>query len=171
MWVFTDSWVAVCSAAATVKKTLPPGASLVFNENRFSQLLSNVSAIYLNWPYTYIHKKSLARFANNSFKAGYDVPTLDIESNLIYNCLEKFVISNEPQHDKTNRMTCAPSEVSDQPGHPLSLIRVFAGRMKKACIRNYQLSAQRRLIHPGWTEASLGAQVILLVLSCCGSND
>ena len=26
----------------------------------------------------------------------------------------------EPPHDKTNKMTCAPSEVSDQPGQPLS---------------------------------------------------
>ena len=24
----------------------------------------------------------------------------------------------EPQHYKTNKMTCAPSEDSDQPGHP-----------------------------------------------------
>ena len=30
----------------------------------------------------------------------------------------------EPQH----KMTCAPSEDSDQPGHPPSLIRVFAVR-------------------------------------------
>ena len=29
-------------------------------------------------------------------------------------------------HDKTNKMTCAPSEDSDQTGHPPSLIRVFA---------------------------------------------
>ena len=28
-----------------------------------------------------------------------------------------------PEHDKTNKMTCAPSEDSDQPGHPPSLIR------------------------------------------------
>ena len=28
----------------------------------------------------------------------------------------------EPQHDKTNKMTFAPSEDSDQPGHLLSLI-------------------------------------------------
>ena len=33
---------------------------------------------------------------------------------------------NEPPHDKTNKMT-VPSEDSDQPGHPPSLIRVFAG--------------------------------------------
>ena len=38
----------------------------------------------------------------------------------------------EPPHDKTNKLICAPSEDSDQPGHPPSLIRVFAVRMKKA---------------------------------------
>ena len=31
----------------------------------------------------------------------------------------------EPQIDKTNKMSYAPSEDSDQPGHPPSLIRVF----------------------------------------------
>ena len=31
-----------------------------------------------------------------------------------------------PPHYKTNKMACAPSEDSDQPGHPPSLIRVFA---------------------------------------------
>ena len=34
--------------------------------------------------------------------------------------------------NKTNKMACAPSEDSDQPGHPPRLIRVFAVRMKKA---------------------------------------
>ena len=42
-------------------------------------------------------------------------------------------------------MTCAPSEDSDQPGHPPSLIRVFAVRMKRAWVLSYPLSAQRRL--------------------------
>ena len=32
---------------------------------------------------------------------------------------------NEPPDDKTN---CAPNEYSDQPGHPPSLVRVFAVR-------------------------------------------
>ena len=32
----------------------------------------------------------------------------------------------EPPHDKTNKMTFVPSEDSDQPEHPPSLIRVFA---------------------------------------------
>ena len=38
-------------------------------------------------------------------------------------------------------MICAPSEDSDQPGHPPSLIRVFAVRMKKAWVLSYPLSA------------------------------
>ena len=57
---------------------------------------------------------------------------------------------------------CAPSEDSDQPGHPPSLIRVFAVRMKKACVLSYPLSAQWTLMRlggcPGWPESSLGAQ-------------
>ena len=69
---------------------------------------------------------------------------------------------------------CAPSEDSDQPGHPLSLIRVFAVHMKKACVLSYPLSAQRRL----WTDRAdaqadpwvfAGRTVTLLVLSCRGS--
>ena len=50
----------------------------------------------------------------------------------------------EPPHDKTNKMACAPSEDSDQPGHPPSLIRVFAVRLKKAWVLSYPLSAQWR---------------------------
>ena len=34
----------------------------------------------------------------------------------------------EPPHDKTSKMTFVPSEDSDHPGHPPSLIRVFAAR-------------------------------------------
>ena len=49
-------------------------------------------------------------------------------------------------------MTCAPSEDSDQPGHPPSLIRVFAVPMKKAWILSYPLSAQRRL-WSDWVDA------------------
>ena len=48
----------------------------------------------------------------------------------------------EPPRDKTNKMACAPSEDSDQPGHPPSLIRVFAVRMKKVGVLSYPLSAQ-----------------------------
>ena len=49
---------------------------------------------------------------------------------------------------------------------------VFAVRMKKAWVLSYPLSAQRKLIRlgqcTGWSESSLGAHAILLVLSCTG---
>ena len=35
-------------------------------------------------------------------------------------------LSNEPLHDKNNKMTCAPSKDLDRPWHPPSLIRAFA---------------------------------------------
>ena len=58
----------------------------------------------------------------------------------------------EPPRDTTNKMACAPSEDSDQPGHPPSLIRVFAVRMKKARVFSYPLSAKRRL-GSDWADA------------------
>ena len=67
---------------------------------------------------------------------------------------------------------CAPSEDSDQPGHPPSLIRVFAVRMKKALVLRYPLSAQRRLIRlrmPRLIWVFAGRTLTLLVLSCRGS--
>ena len=35
---------------------------------------------------------------------------------------ELHVTTFEPQHDKTNKLTCVPSEDSNHPGHPSSLI-------------------------------------------------
>ena len=66
----------------------------------------------------------------------------------------------------------APSEDLEQPGHPPSLISVFAVRMKKAWVLSYPLSAQGRLIRlggcPGWSESSLSAHSFCW-LSCRGS--
>ena len=80
----------------------------------------------------------------------------------------------ELPHDKTNKVACAPSEDSDQPGHPPSLIRVFAVRMKKQWVISYPLSALRRL-WSDWVDAQADlslrwVHIILLVLSCCGST-
>ena len=47
---------------------------------------------------------------------------------------------------------CAPSKDSDQPGHPPSLIRVFAVHMKKLWVLSYPLNAQWRL-WSDWTDA------------------
>ena len=73
-----------------------------------------------------------------------------------------YTSSFEPPRDKTNKMACAPSEDSDQPGHPPSLIRVFAVRMKKPWVLSYSWSAQPGLIRldgcPCWFESSPGTQ-------------
>ena len=97
----------------------------------------------------------------------------------MFRCLQYYLHPpHELPHDKTSKMTYAPSEDSDQPRHPPSLIRVFAVRMKKAWVLIYPLSAQQRLIKlggcPGWS--SLGAQSFccfvmrpLIYFQCSGS--
>ena len=58
----------------------------------------------------------------------------------------------EPPYQKNKQNDCAPSEDSDQPEHPPSLIRVFAVRLEKARILRYPLSTQRRL-WSDWADA------------------
>ena len=53
---------------------------------------------------------------------------------------------------------CAPSKDSDQPGHPPSLIRVFAVCMKKPWVLSYPLSAWRRL-WSDWADAKADLSV------------
>ena len=68
-------------------------------------------------------------------------------------------------------MACAPSEDSDQPGHPPSQIRIFAVRMKKAWVLSYPHSEDSvltgRMPRLIWVFA--GCTVILFVLSWGGS--
>ena len=78
----------------------------------------------------------------------------------------------EPEHDKTNKMTCVLSKDSDQLGHLPSLIRVFDVRLKKPWVLSYTLNARQtragsdqtgwmpRVI---WVLSLLDAQNILLV--------
>ena len=90
--------------------------------------------------------------------------------NAIANSFEnviKQLLKYELPHDKPSKVACALSEDSDPP----SLIRVFAVPMKKAWVTSYPLSAQRRLGGcSGWSESSLGARAISLVLSWGGSD-
>ena len=51
----------------------------------------------------------------------------------------------EPPHDKTNKITFVPSEDSDQPGHPPSLIRVFTVRSVGGLGPSLASGRQRRL--------------------------
>ena len=85
----------------------------------------------------------------------------------------KITVWIELPHDKTNKMACAPSEDSDQPGHLPSLIRVFAVRMMKlgplptywAHTKDFDQTGQiPRLI---WVFAA--RTVVLLVLTWGGS--
>ena len=66
--------------------------------------------------------------------------------------MKSSMVIYEPHRDKTNKMACAPSKDLYQPGHPPSLIRVFAVRLKKARTLSYQLSAQQRL-WSDWADA------------------
>ena len=72
---------------------------------------------------------------------------------------------HEPPHDKTNKMAIAPSENTDQPVHPPSLIRVFAVHLKKHWVLRLPIErTTKTLIRLGGSESSLGTKAILLVL-------
>ena len=77
----------------------------------------------------------------------------------------------EPSHDKTKKMACAPSEDSDQPGHPPSLIRVFACAQWVAKDHSFlhadsdQARWMPRLIHV-WVFAGFTCQFVGFVMRC-----
>ena len=72
----------------------------------------------------------------------------------------------EPQHDKTNKMTCAPIEDSDQPGHPPSLIRVFAVRSMGSLRPKVSSCGQRRL-WSHWVDAQAELSLRWAHMSFC----
>ena len=82
----------------------------------------------------------------------------------------------EPQRDKTNKMTCAPIEDSNQAGHLPRLIRVFSVPMKKPLDLSYSMSGQQRL-WSDWADAQadlslhwLGVQEVEQVRKVFGYN-
>ena len=87
---------------------------------------------------------------------------------LLQSCLH----NNEPQHDKTNKMTCTQQQLIIL--DICQVWSVFAVNFMGSSAPKASLYGQwKSLIKlggcPGWSESSLGAQVILLVLSCSGS--
>ena len=64
------------------------------------------------------------------FPPGYDPSIMDRYLKMVFTS-PPGNLQFEPPRDKTSKMACAPSEDSGQPGHPSSLIRVFAVRVKK----------------------------------------
>ena len=105
-----------------------------------------ITFIYIKLTSNMVHKAHLQLYT-----CTYIVMSI-ILAKMHCQALHTLTTAYEPPHDKTNKMTCAPSEHSDQPGHLPSLIRVFAVRMKKACVLSYPLSAQRRL-RSDWADA------------------
>ena len=63
-------------------------------------------------------------------------------------------------------MTCAPSEDSDQPRRPPSLIRVFLVHMKKRWVLNYSVSEQRKL-RSDWADAQADLSLRWVQRSFC----
>ena len=59
---------------------------------------------------------------------------------ILYSPYENLATTRQNQQNE-----CAPSEASNQPGHPPSLIRVFTVHMTKAWVLSYPMSAHRRL--------------------------
>ena len=53
------------------------------------------------------------------------------------------MVLNEQEHDINDKITCASSVDTDQLGHPPSLIRVFAIRLKKGWVLGHPSSAQQ----------------------------
>ena len=57
---------------------------------------------------------------------------------------------NEMPHGKTNKMVCAPSEDSDQPGHPPSLIKSLrCALIRKLRTQAFFMQTAKTLIRPG----------------------
>ena len=95
-------------------------------------------------------------------RAKHEWPVEQIRWNLIRDILYFSIKTCEPPHDKknNNKMTCVPSEDSDQPGHPPSLIRIFALCMKKPWVLSYPTQWMHSDDWSDWTEPSL----------CCGAQ-
>ena len=95
---------------------------------------------------------------------------MQIRYNAVRNGLwSGFNMKIDPRLDKTNKMICAPSEDSDQPGHP-QRCSLEAKLGPKLPIDRTAKTLIRLGGCPGWSESSLGTKVILLGLSWGGSK-
>ena len=78
------------------------------------------------------------------------------------------ILCNEPQHDKTNKMTCVPNWVSAKSDQSCCL--PDEGFCPLLPIKNTAKTLIRLDGCPGWSQSSLGTQVILFVLLCSHSK-
>ena len=106
-----------------------------------SWMLAGRAAAYSAWRYSIWNKHRIMSLWELRWLRGYIEPPFLFWKTHTFNAhvehakqiLIKFGRTLiEPGHDKTNKLACATFEDSDQPGHPPSLIRVFAVRWKVA---------------------------------------
>ena len=93
---------------------------------------------------SYISVRYVVRYRRKVFVWG-EMYSYSFTSGKTYLVIQTWRIVKWATTWQNQQSDCAPSEDSDQPGHPPSLIRVFAVRMKKTWVFSYPFSAQRRL--------------------------
>ena len=99
----------------------------------------------LTLTHSHTHARTNKRFLDGVYKCGNDeMYNVSISyADYFKHWYRNFIF--ERAHEKSNKMACTPSEDSDQPRNPPSLITVFAVRMKKSLCLKHTLSAQRRV--------------------------
>ena len=93
---------------------------------------------------SYIPVRYVVRYRRKDFVWG-EMYSYSFSSGKTYLVIQTWRIVKWATTWQNQQSDCAPSKDSDQPGHPPSLIRVFAVRMKKTWVLSYPFSAQRRL--------------------------
>ena len=108
----------ICSCSNDIQRYLPMGLSTL-----------SISLNIVSMSLTTLSELSTIKASNVPLSKA-TVNSLSGKSICIKKSTSHYIhVHNEPPHDKTNKMACAPSEDSDQLGHLPSLIRVFAVRM------------------------------------------
>ena len=92
------------------------------------------------------------QLAKPTFRSRYAHASIEMDDRTISRILVASMNLVDATISEPRQSDCAPSEDSDQPGYPPSLIRVFAVRMKKALVISYPLGGQRRL-WSDWADA------------------
>ena len=96
-------------------------------------------------PKILVYKMKFYPYSKHKIKFYSPPPAKKKEKRRRNGIIHKLFLQNWAASWQNQQCGCAPSEDSDQFGHPPSLIRVFAVRMKKGWILSYPLNAQWRL--------------------------
>ena len=99
--------------------------------------------MYINIPSQYDIVSMAKRFHIHILCIGFYAKCKNVMKCICAAYVDSRKKHSEPPHDKTNKMTLVPSEDSDQPGHPPSLIRVFAVRSVGSLGPNFASGGQR----------------------------